>query len=242
MRLNVATKFVAEEPSFVQAVTAGFGCAEFWLNEAWLLDYKTIVERGQRFPLSYGLHFPNKPVSDQAVASAIALYRELGCKSMVIHEPIFRRHGEALLALEPELRLGVENHRLTPMEFEDWATIYPGLTWDVEHFWKFTHQDCSLEELLDHAREFLRKHRSRLRHVHLPGYVCGQEEHRPMYSNREFIHAMFDLFAEYEYEGLIVSETEKEFQNPQELRMDVLLYQRWLIERGYATEDAASSN
>lgn len=228
--LKIATKFVPEAESFEQAVQGGFEFGEFWLNEEWLVKADVIIERARRFPLAYVPHFPNKPVSSAAIEGVVKLYRELGCQAMVIHDPMFRRQSEDLLRLEPGLRLGVENHRLTPKEFEEWATFYPGLTWDVEHFWKFTHADCPLKEVLQHARSFLERHHSKLRHVHLPGYVIGEEEHRPMYCNRDFVMGMFDLFSTFGFKGLIVSEVEKEFQNPQDLRMDVLLYQRWCEE------------
>jgi hypothetical protein len=229
MMLNVATKFVPDVSFFDQAFHAGFHCGEFWLNEEWLLKVETIIERAKYYPMKYVAHFPNKAVSSKGIECAVKLYRELGCRAMVIHEPMFRRHGEEILKLEPGLRLGVENHRLSPKEFEQWAEHYPGLTWDVEHFWKFTHEDCSLKDLLKYARTFLEKHVDKLRHVHLPGYVRGEEEHRPMYCNRDFVLAMFELFEEFRYDGLIVSEVDNEYQNPHDLRMDVLLFERWRL-------------
>ncbi len=229
--LNIATKFVPEVDSFEMAVQAGFHCGEFWLNEDWLLNVDLIVKRARYYPLKYVAHFPNKPVSQKAIECAVKLYQELGCRAMVMHEPIFKRHSEEVLRLDPELRLGVENHRLNPKEFEHWAEFYPGLTWDVEHFWKFTHLDCSLKDLLKHARTFLERHGKKLRHVHLPGYVIGEEEHRPMYCNREFTRSMFNLFEEFGYDGLIVSEVDSQFQNPHDLRMDVLLFERWRMDR-----------
>ena len=38
---------------------------------------------------------------------------------------------------------------------------------------------------------------------------------------------VLSLLAEFHYEGLIVSEVNPEYQNAQELRMDVLLFDAW---------------
>ncbi len=43
--------------------------------------------------------------------------------------------------------------------------------------------------------------------------------------------AMFDLLQDRGFEGLIVSEVEMEFQNPQDLLMDRLLFDRWRMKR-----------
>ena len=103
----------------------------------------------------------------------------------------------------------------------------PGLTLDVEHLWKFTLGDASLEILLDSLRVFLTHYGHKLRHVHLPGYWPGFPEHRPMYCARDMIFPVFSLLAEAGYEGFVVSEVELEYQNVHELRMDVLLHEAW---------------
>ena len=67
----------------------------------------------------------------------------------------------------------------------------------------------------------------KLRHVHLPGYLPGFPEHRPMYCARDMVFGVLALLAEFRFEGLIVSEVNAEYQNPNDLRMDVLLFETW---------------
>src|SRR5205085_764095 len=100
----------------------------------------------------------------------VTLHRELGCRCMVIHQPMHDRYRDELLRLEPALRLAVENHRLTPDGLTAWAERSDGLTLDVEHVWKFSLRDAPLAELLGWLRAFLGRHAGKLRHVHLPGY------------------------------------------------------------------------
>ena len=189
---------------------------------------KRSSERLRAYPLSYALHFPNKLNLDpSALQQTVALYRQLGCQSLVIHQPMYDKFQEPLLALDAGLRFAVENHRLEPMKFDAWADQNPGLTLDVEHLWKFTLCDASLAELLASLRDFLARFGPKLRHVHLPGYWPGCQEHRPMYCAREMIFAVLSILAAARYEGFIVSEVDNEYQNVHELSMDVLLYEAW---------------
>lgn len=231
--IGVATKCSPEPTLLAQAVEAGFSRVELWLDAAFLARWAEVVSLARTYPLQYGLHFPNRLEQSQATLEHAAnLYRELDSHSMVIHQPHFDRYGKTLADLEPGMRLGVENHNLTPTEFDDWASSNPGLTLDVEHLWKYTLKDCPLKDLLAAVKRFLGQHREKLHHVHLPGYVPGYVEHRPFYCSREMVLGVFDLLEEAGFERLIVSEVALEFQNPQDLRMDVLLFQRWQIERG----------
>lgn len=229
--LKIATKFDPQKPHFQLALEAGFRHAEFWLNETRLLEYEQIITDARQFELEYVPHFSNKRVSDEALAAAVRLYKDLNCKAMVIHKPMYEAHAEALLKLEPSLRLGVENHRLSPTAFNKWAKQHDWLTLDVEHVWKFTLKDAPLEQLVAFVEKFLRKHHQKLVHVHLPGYIPGEEEHRPMYCSRRMVFELFHLLSKFDYNGFIVSETLLEYQNPMELRMDTLLYERWLVEK-----------
>src|SRR6185437_8983938 len=108
------------------------------------------------------------------------------------------------------LPLAVENHRLTPDAFLDWAQRNPGLTLDVEHLWMYTLRDAPLSNLLAEVRSFLSRFAHKLRHVHLPGYLPGQPEHRPMYCSRDMVLAVFSLLEEVHFTGLIVSEVNPE--------------------------------
>ena len=86
---------------------------------------------------------------------------------------MYDRYAEALLRLDPGVRLAVENHRLSPAGLIDWAEGNPGLALDIEHLWKFTLLDAPLGRLLDEVRAFLAHFGGKLRHVHLPGYWPG---------------------------------------------------------------------
>src|SRR5262249_14479037 len=113
-----------------------------------------------------------------------------------------------------------------------WAMNNPGLTLDVEHLWKYTLQDAPLSTLLSSVKEFLREFSGKLRHVHLPGYLPGADEHRPMYCSRDMVLGVLSLLQEVDFRGLIVSEITLEFQNIHELQRDVLLFERWRVLNG----------
>lgn len=226
--LKLATKFAPRQPAFEQAHRAGFRCAEFWLNGKLLGDCEQIIRVARHYPMEYVPHFPNRgDLTDESLMSAARLYSALGCRAMVIHRPMLERYGSDLLRIEPSLRLAVENHRLSKAEFAEWADTNEWLTLDVEHLWKFTLEDGTLEMLVDRLRRFLSQHAPKLRHVHLPGYVPGWGEHRPMYCSRDMVFAVFSLLAEFEYRGLIVSEIDGEYQTPNDMNMDVLLFDTW---------------
>jgi hypothetical protein len=48
-----------------------------------------------------------------------------------------------------------------------------------------------------------------------------------MYCSREMVLPVLSLLADHRFNGLIVSEVNARFQNFHELRMDVLLFERW---------------
>lgn len=226
--LKIATKFAPEASAFETAQTAGFRHAEFWLDAALLSRWQEVAEMAQKYPLGYGLHFPNRgDLDDDTLEAATRLYRDLSCTAIVIHTPMFRRYAERLLKHDSTLRLGVENHRLDPQEFERWAVENTWLTLDVEHLWHFTLDDAPLDDLLRSVEGFLKRFGDKLIHVHLPGYVPGYAAHRPMYCSREMVLPVWSLLADCDFDGLIVSEVHAQYQNVQELQMDVLLFERW---------------
>jgi hypothetical protein len=225
---TLATKFLPTPALFAQAVEAGFPGAELWLDAAVLANWRTVAEQARPHPLRYGLHFPNRiEQSAETLDHTVSLYRALNSRSLVIHQPHMDRHGAALLQREPELRLAVENHRLTPDQLLTWATRNPGLALDVEHLWMCTWPDAPLARLLAEVRAFLGVWAGKLRHVHLPGYLPGQEEHRPMYCSRDLVFGIWEILNSVGYRDLVVSEVAQEFQNPFDLRMDVLLFEGW---------------
>ena len=226
--LKLATKFVPRREFIEQAHGAGFRHAELWLDEAVLAGWREVAELARQYPLEYALHFPNRlELHPAALEHAVALYRALGCQCMVIHQPSLDRYGEALGRLDAGVRLAVENHRLDRDALARWAEGSPGLTLDVEHLWKFTLRDAPLSRLLDEVAGLLARWGSKLRHVHLPGYLPGQPEHRPMYASRDMVFGVLSLLAEARFGGLAVSEVNPEYQNPNDLRMDVLLFDTW---------------
>lgn len=228
--LKLATKFAPTEESLQCAVDAGFDYGEIWTDAAVLADWRQVADRAARFPLKYGLHFPNKKksITAESLRDCVALYEAVGCRAMVMHQPHFDLFAAELLQLKPDLVLAVENSRLSPEQLAEWFQRTQYLTLDVEHVWKYTVGGGPLEELWNVLDPHLRNLGHKLRHVHLPGYCPGYDEHRPMYCNRDFVFGMFDRLAAMGYDGLIVSEVEIEFQNLNDLRMDVLLFDTWL--------------
>lgn len=226
--LRLATKFVPRAVHFENAYRAGFRHAEFWLDAGLLCNWESVASMARDYPLSFALHFPNRgDLPDEAIAGAVCLYEELNCTAMVIHEPMRRRYQEQLLRLNPSLRLAVENHNLDIAEFEMWAKENRWLTLDVEHLWGLTLKDAPFAELMRNMVSYMERFGDQLAHVHLPGYVPGHEDHRPMYCSREMVFAVLSLLEDHGFSGLVVSEVDLEYQNPIDLHMDTLLFDRW---------------
>ncbi len=227
--LKLATKFLPRPEAFALAHRAGYAYAELWLDEDVLARWQSVADLAAAFPLEYALHFPNR-ASDgtEALDQTVQLYRALDCHSLVMHQPMFDRFGPRLAERDPDVRIAIENHVLAPQQLERWAQNSPGLTLDFEHLWKFTLREAPLAEFLATARDLVTRHAERLRHVHLPGYLPGYAEHRPMHCAREMVLPIFDLLAECRFRGLIVSEVDTAFQKSNDLRMDVLLFDTWL--------------
>jgi sugar phosphate isomerase/epimerase len=226
--LKLATKFAPRRDAFEAAYRAGFRCAELWLDASVLADWQHVACLAAHYSFEYALHFPNGPdLPPEAPEQAVRLARALGSRCLVIHQPMLDRYGEALLRRDPSLRLAVENHELDPEGFVRWAEDNRGLALDVEHLWLLTLQDAPLAHLLDEVEGFLRRYGPKLCHVHLLGYWPGFRTHRPLYCAREMVFPVLTLLAEHGFKGLVVSEADKEYQNPAELRMDVLLFEAW---------------
>jgi sugar phosphate isomerase/epimerase len=231
--LKLATKFAPDQPEFENAQAAGFHHAELFLNEAYLARPDAVARLAHKYPFEYVLHCPNqRELRPDTLQHLAELHAALGCQALVIHQPHFDRYGDTLLRHDPGIRLAIENHALPPDEFDRWGERSPGLTLDVEHLWKYTLKDPPLQELLAAVRRFLTRFADKLRHVHMPGYAPGYPEHRPIYCSRDMVFGVFSLLAEFRFGGLIVSEVNQEFQNPQDLAMDVLLFQRWQALQG----------
>lgn len=227
-----ATKFVPAQAAFQNAVAAGFGCAELWTSAQVLAAWETVAEEALQHPLKYTLHFPNrKDLPADTCAHAVALYRRLGCRAMVIHEPQWAMYGDQLRRLMPEICLAVENHYVAPRDLHAWGERYEFLTLDFEHLWKFTLSDAPSAEYIRIADQFVHSFAHKLRHVHLPGYMPGAEEHRPMYCARDMTFAAWNILEAIDFQGFVVSEADVQYQNQHELRMDVLLFEAWKQQR-----------
>ena len=232
--LKIATKFAPHPAGFETAWQAGFRFAEFWLNGDWLQRVDDIIHQAKQYPLRYVPHLPNKHVQEITIQQTVQLYQQLDCQALVLHQPMMDLWGHELRAQCPGIRLAVENHILNEKEFWHWAESNPGLNLDVEHFWMFTLKDAPLARLEKTLVRFLENHSGRLNHVHLPGYVPGYEEHRPMYCSRELMFLVWDLLEQHAYAGFVVSEVDSAYQTPQDLRMDLLLFERWWTSRAAA--------
>lgn len=228
--LRPATKFAPRSAAeFKLAYDAGFRHSEFYLDQELVEDWGSIVTFASDFPMGYALHFPNRgEFGEQHLQNVVDLYHALDCSAMVIHQPMFDRYGEQLFKLDPDLRLGIENHDLTTdAKFERWADDSRWLTLDVEHMWIYTARDHSLKLLMNYLDWFLDEFADKLVHVHLPGYSPGFKVHRPQYCSRKMVRQVFTRLANANFQGLIVSETANKYQNPEDLEMDVLLYRNW---------------
>lgn len=238
--LRLATKFLPTPENFHQATDAGFRNAELFLNAAVLEQADTVIELALGFDLQYAMHFPNKPeLTETHLSACCRMFRELNASAIVIHPPMLKRYGDQLRAIDSHIVLAVETMRVPPSELPEWAQQQDAVTLDMEHIWKFSLHDAPLEQLFTLIRRIFHKAAANVVHVHMPGYLPGQGEHRPMYTSREFCIGLFDILADYEFRGLVVSEADMDFQNPFELKMDVLLFQRWCELRRAALEGLA---
>ncbi|NUQ64790.1 MAG: sugar phosphate isomerase/epimerase [Pirellulales bacterium] len=226
--LKFATKFAPEPEAFETAQRAGFRDAELWLGVETLSRGREVARLASNYALGCNLHFPNRgELDDDALRGAVRLYRDLQCTAMVIHRPMLRRYAERILAHDASIRLGLENHRLDRDQFSRWAEESAWLTLDVEHLWKLTLRDSALGELLEQLDGFLSRYGDKLVHVHLPGYMPGSPEHRPIHRAGDAALPILSMLAAHRFEGMVVSEADPEYQNATDLAQDVLLFERW---------------
>lgn len=241
--IQLGTKLAADSASFPDAVRAGFGHVELSLDPVTLEAPEAVLQLKQRYGLDFSLHFPNRGrLSDQQIKNCVDLYRSLNASCLVIHEPMFQIYGSALHELAGDLVIGVENHRLTPEELVTWARLNPGLTLDVEHFWMHSHPEHSCKQLLKSLGRFLEDFADRIRQVHLPGHLPEHGTHRPMYCSRDFVFGVLDLLDASTFSATVISETSARFHNELEMRMDVLLFQRWNELLKQAAEETRSES
>jgi len=229
LTMRLATKVAPLKKKFRLAWECGFQNAEIWLSRQILaLGAARVLEEIPPLPLGYVLHFPNKgPLSAEDLDAAVTLYRELGCQAMVIHEPMLTDYAEPLLDRCVRVRLAVENGRNAGSEFDAWAQRHRWLTLDVEHLWKYALGDAPLPVLEKTLESFLLDFGEKVIHVHLPGYVPGKAEHRPVSSNPELARIVWDLLDEFGYREFVVSETKLKLQTRENLWRDTSLFREW---------------
>lgn len=230
--LNLATKFRPSPESFELAFNAGFRCAELYLDRQVLEQCDEVIEMAKQWDMKYAMHFPNKPNLEQSHLEACAeLFAQLNASAIVMHPPMMRRFADSLKTISSELVLAIETMRVPKDELVSWVSENGAVTIDVEHVWQFTLPGAPLEDFFQLLRQVFESNGQCVHHIHMPGFLPGQGEHRPMYTSREFCRGVFDILADHNYSGLVVSEVDIPFQNRFDLRMDVLLYEAWLEER-----------
>ena len=201
---------------------------EFWLGTDVLADWRNVLATARSFPLYYALHFPSEATLEPLALQQITrLYQELDCTVLVIHQPDFNFYSSALQSACPDMHVAVENHALDLPGFKSWEQDSPALTLDMEHLWKYTLSDSSLEVLLSFLRRFLQESGHKLHHVHLPGYHPGHAEHHPLHHSAAMVAEVFTVLTDYGFAGLIVSEADPPFQNAADLSRDVAVYRQW---------------
>ncbi|MEM7143799.1 MAG: hypothetical protein AAF591_01610 [Verrucomicrobiota bacterium] len=226
--LTFATKLQPTAANVDAAWNAGFRATEVSLNAAVLKNWRTSVEAMRRHPMQYTLHFPNKgPIGSGKVKKIVKLYRSLNCHAMVIHPGMLKKYGSQLKKKKNPLRLAVENGKIGYDSFCLWAGSHDYLTLDIEHLWKYSLEDCSLADLRHELQAFLWQYGPKIRHVHLPGYKAGQDEHRPTYKNPKLARMVLNLLELDDVPRTIVSETRASLRTPENLAADTKFFNNW---------------
>jgi sugar phosphate isomerase/epimerase len=225
---KLATKLAPLDAPLATAVEAGFHVGELWTDATVLADWQCAVECCRRHDLEYVVHFPTrKDIGVESLPHAVELCRALRSPVMVVHQFAFDKFGAQLNQLDPSLLLAVENHRLPPPAFDQWAERNPGLTLDIEHVWEMTLQNPPLPDVLAFVDRFLARFAGKLLHVHMPGYEPGGAQHRPIHHSPVLASAVLTRLADAGFRGVVVSEVALEYQRLDELRRDVEFFEAW---------------
>lgn len=229
--LKFATKLAPQAQLFQQAIISGFRNTEIWLSDELLDEADSIIETASHFQMGYVTHFPNGgKITDQRLRQAIKLYRALACETMVIHQPMLDLYGDRMLEIDPDLSFAVENTRLDMVQFWEWAETNSCLNLDVEHLWLFTMPGATIDEWFSMLEQFMQRFHYKLRHVHMPGYEPGGQEHRPSYMNPRLACEVWNILAQYQFNGLAVSELSPEWQTAKHLRQDIAMFEQWCFD------------
>lgn len=224
---SLSTKFSPEATNFEKAVFAGYSSAELYTTPTRLMSWRSLSKIARSFELNYALHFPTVgKILHQTAEDMACLARDLNCNIVVVHKEHLDVARE-IKFMAPEIQLAVENHFIHFNDLGNWLRTCSAATLDIEHLWKFTLHDCELSALLPVVKQLLHEHGDKIKHIHLPGYLPGQAEHKPMYCSRDMVLGVFDILYAEDYEGMVVSELNVPFQNEFELKMDRLLFESW---------------
>ena len=223
-----ATRTASNADALTTAEEAGISNCELQLTIEDLLNWEDTAKTAKAKGRSILVKFPTSlNVPAEALENCVKLCAVVGCGTLVMHQPMFREYGPQLAELAPTLNLAVENNRQSKARFIEWAETHSSLTFDIEHFWKFTLGDCDQETLLVETAAFLRKYGYKVKAVHMTGYQPGEDVHRPLYMNREATLALLSILAEVEFGGFVVGETAEDLRTHRELAMDVQLVASW---------------
>src|SRR5438132_1492102 len=98
MMLKLATKCAPRSDCLENAYRAGFRHVELWLDQGVLTDLSTTLQQVNDYPNGYALHFPNQlNLASETLTHAISLYRQVGSRCLIIHQPMFDKYREPLL-------------------------------------------------------------------------------------------------------------------------------------------------
>lgn len=224
-----ATKFSPGRKKIRRAWKAGFEAGEIALKKKHLERSEGVIENANLFGLRHVLHFPNREkLKPRHLRAFVRIYEALECPAAVIHQPMLDVYGEKLKELaEGSLVLAVENGREVGAAFRDWATRSEFLTLDLEHLWKNTLADCPFPRFEEFFDRFMAEFGSKVRHIHMPGYLPGSREHCPTYTNPELACSVWERLRRLDYRGFVVSELHPELRTADHLRKDILLFEQW---------------
>lgn len=233
LEFKLATKFAPRSGKIRRASKAGFEAAEIRLKKKRLENVEKVIEAISGYDFRFAPHFPNKGRLEKSHLEAfVHLYQELNSEVAVIHPPMLKAYGASLQSIASgSLVLAVENGREQGHRLEKWAAENEFLTLDIEHLWKYALADSSFRHFQDFLDHFIDKFGSKIRHIHMPGYHPGSEEHRPAYLNPELSRSVWRKLSRMNFKGLAVSELDVNYQTTTHLKKDAALFLQWIETR-----------
>ena len=227
-RLKLATRFYPEPQTFKRATRAGFQCAELLTYVGVLANWEAVASMARQFPLQYTIRFPKDgELTPWLLDGAVALYRELACQEMIIQARMYKHYVQRLsrgshpCALPSKTAVWTAGGSTAGPARDVGSRSTSSTSGDIRY-----KTPRSKPSWLPWMR-FLAVHAGKLRHVHLPGYRPGGNEHRPMYCGAEMVYAVLSRLARAGFTGRVVSEVRSDYQTYKNLRKDVVLFADW---------------